>query len=852
MQGYDRLKPTGPAHTAEIQRNQDVRVAANYVTNLEAAFSDINALAHLVQDGKASSMQQEHLATMLQYHRMNMGLVQDRLVGIQSQLTDSYYPDNDVEAKLSTFESRVGFLQSLSTRLAECHMALADKICELEEHLPEAEVISRADRVKLNARQATAVANTVDKMVQENEGMGGGEYSPIIKNRLADVVTVLRAHADKLGDLLPAPGIPDQQLPLEKELTDIFITAEGRKKGFAIQEKAEALQALQAHWKNILPGMPTAQLNQKLDWLPLSSQVLSQQEICDAFVEYTAANVMGQGLPDDFPNLEVRQSRYQQSHNQLLNRDTWARERHLVTLPGGYQCISEIEPAGQGLVHHFAEGYAPGVQGLASGHRTEVQHVPNLARTELRDRDGTVLFKGLRHGVTDPFELTPKTLARMSPRDAEKLIQKASLKPNANDTEGRLTEIQARQLSNAIRGPGISKDKTAVMDEMRDHAATRMARELAVSALVSNSAKLGAALRGEVVPLTLSSLSLLTPDRIRTGQTSNERRMLARQNKAIQKLANNGQPIKLKVRDSKGTLHEVSVLVRPRTYNFGVNKGAIGRLAGLRILRPLTNTLGGWGFSARVNDTGLTDLLGPNGSRKVGGEAQQRIDSLIQEVQQTNKEILELKKLRDRNKKHFITHMTGRLQTRDGRGSVAGTLSPEEAIAAEQRAELREQRFSAEIARKSRLRDQSITQVRDLQTLSSQCKKIWRTEAYRNGGREPYKLVARLALLEHALGNTPMFNCKSGKDRSGYLDAHVKYLAASRAQRGQWPPPDEHITPEVVSSRTAFLLGTGNLEMQAKNTGLMGYKVGGVPGLKESLSKGSRPRFRGGSRHVKG
>ena len=112
-------------------------------------------------------------------------------------------------------------------------------------------------------------------------------------------------------------------------------------------------------------------------------------------------------------------------------------------------------------------------------------------------------------------------------------------------------------------------------------------------------------------------------------------------------------------------------------------------------------------------------------------------------------------------------------------------------------------------------------------------KTIWENKDYRRGGGDPYKMVSRLALVSHLMGETPLFNCKSGKDRTGQLDAEVKFLATvADEQRGRIPSVDRNM--EVWrSARSDFTLNTGNLEMQQLNTGLPGYKLKGVSGLKE-------------------
>ena len=43
---------------------------------------------------------------------------------------------------------------------------------------------------------------------------------------------------------------------------------------------------------------------------------------------------------------------------------------------------------------------------------------------------------------------------------------------------------------------------------------------------------------------------------------------------------------------------------------------------------------------------------------------------------------------------------------------------------------------------------------------------------------------------------------------------------------------------------------SGNLEMQRMNTGLPGYKLKGVAGLKNMIADGMKPVYRGGSSYV--
>ena len=111
-------------------------------------------------------------------------------------------------------------------------------------------------------------------------------------------------------------------------------------------------------------------------------------------------------------------------------------------------------------------------------------------------------------------------------------------------------------------------------------------------------------------------------------------------------------------------------------------------------------------------------------------------------------------------------------------------------------------------------------------------------------------MVSRLSLVSHLMGETPLFNCKSGKDRTGQLDAEVKFLAAAADESGgRVPAPDESMEA-WRPVRNDFVFNTGNLEMQRLNTGLPGYKLKGVPGLANVIRDGMKPLYRGGSEYL--
>ena len=125
---------------------------------------------------------------------------------------------------------------------------------------------------------------------------------------------------------------------------------------------------------------------------------------------------------------------------------------------------------------------------------------------------------------------------------------------------------------------------------------------------------------------------------------------------------------------------------------------------------------------------------------------------------------------------------------------------------------------------------------------ATQLKAVWAERGDRRGGGDPYKVVSRLALVGHLMGETPLVNCKSGKDRTGQLDAEVKFLATVADQGdGRLPPVDEDMA-RWRAARTDFTLNTGNLEMQQLNTGLPGYRLAGGRGPRQHGRRGHEAR----------
>ena len=135
--------------------------------------------------------------------------------------------------------------------------------------------------------------------------------------------------------------------------------------------------------------------------------------------------------------------------------------------------------------------------------------------------------------------------------------------------------------------------------------------------------------------------------------------------------------------------------------------------------------------------------------------------------------------------------------------------------------------------------------------LFNQCVGVMSRYGERSDSHDAYKVASRLAVMSHLMGWTPCWNCKSGKDRTGEMDVECKFLATLIARGEDIPEPGAKLTKEQTDLFRAIAFEGGNFEMQAYNTGLSGFKTGGVDSIPERLGgKEYREFHKGGSEHV--
>ena len=764
-----------------------VRAAGQVDADIDRAVELLDASGQRpLNDGE-----QRELSSLVLSNKHNLALLQTWLADRTGQLEGR-------NAQTPAASTLCGALQD---RFADRLMGLADLMCVHDIEEPFDEPVSRADRAAAHLLHASAAV----EVARELDVPG---LDPQAKQRL---VEDLQAHRDELADIRDAASgrleAPAGKLQLAaRELWETPIPLVKPKKG-----GADEIKQLRARWDS---ADATGQRP-----LPAVHAKVGQARMLQEFVAHRLAKVgVAKG---DMPALKEA---HKEAYGRTVNEQPWdpIAKQIRTTLPDsdGQRTVvgSRIVP-GKAMAAHFAEDYV--ANGVNCADRTQYKHVPNLAQTSATNANGRTLFSGLRHGVIDAYEIDGKFLARL-PEERLRTMVGDLLVRDGDDgqTPGAAREGRIADLVAGIRADPAQATRSA--EAMRGQASRDMAREMATAALVSDPEKFQRACDGETVDLELSSISLLTPDVLRHLQgklAGDEKTMLRHQTAAFEELGRGG-PVELPVRDDDGRTRTVTANVRVRQFNFGVNQGAVqGIKAGpvrLSAGAPVVRHVMGWGFAMATNDPHLGRLLGPAGTSELGGDVLAKVRSMSERAAQLG----ESRTLLERQ---------------------IALEGPEHPDSAGHRGELA--RLSGEI-------DGLERDSRTLLEAGTQLKSVWENREYRRGGGDPYKMVSRLALVSHLMGETPLFNCKSGKDRTGQLDAEVKFLATVADARGGHLPPVDADMARWQSARSDFTLNTGNLEMQQLNTGLPGYKLGGVSGLANMIADGMKPVYRGGSAYT--
>ena len=773
---------------------EDLKTSVGFAEQLDRDIVRACDLLDASEDKPLTDTERRELTSLLGANKHNLALLQTWLGDREAQL----HAGDGLGAEARTL------FGALHTRFADRHMELADVMSryELDEVLDEP--VSRADRAGVNLLYAEAAIRVANDLSAPG-------LDPSTRRRL---VEDLEEHRDLLARIQAVSSgrieAPSDELRLaSKQLWDAPLPLAEPEEG-----GSGDIRSLRAGWNRKAEGRSHE------PWLPVAHQRVGPARMLRELMQYRLEKA---GVPKSrMPDLE---SALFESFNRVVNDQPWEAisKRVRTTVPDtGKESVvveSRIVP-GKALAAHFAEDYAS--NGICSTDRMQYEHVPNLALTTLTNEKGKTLFSGLRHGVIDAYDIDGKRLARLPDAElrtmvGDLLVREGVVETGSEGRERTIDDLVTQIRSNPARA-------TEFAETMRVLASRNMAREMAAAALVSNPEKFEKALAGETVDIGLSSTSLLTPDVLRhvTGMnTRDERKMLSHQKAAFAELARGGA-VELDVRDHEGRPRTVTANVSVRQFNFGVNAGAVQglRLGSATLVpsrAPGVRNLVGWGFAMTDNDPNLRKLLGPPGSGWLEGDVAARAHTMLERARELN---------------------DGRLNDLDGELARAEPGSPNAVAAERERAAVTEQ-----IATLEKNARTLIQAARDVKT-------IWESKDYRRGGGDPFKMVSRLVLVSHLMGETPLFNCKSGKDRTGQLDAEVKFLATVADERdGRLPHVDREME-RWRSTRGDFTLSSGNLEMQRLNTGLPGYRLKGVAGLKNMIAEGMKPVYRGGSSYV--
>ncbi len=449
---------------------------------------------------------------------------------------------------------------------------------------------------------------------------------------------------------------------------------------------------------------------------------------------------------------------------------------------------SEITPA-PALLPTSYDG-----KGVNAHRSAEEIHPTNLAQTRLSDSQGNVLFNGVRHGALSAYGITQKGVQEMPDHELQH-IMKSLLK----DDEWRYRNDQYPDIEATMKAV---RQNPALVDKMRARANKNRATEAVVLAVMSNPAVRTTALNKQTPQVDLLSLSLVTPDSFRRGKDDNETLMLRDQAEAWKSVSG---PQTIEIPDDRGEPVRVQIVVNPVAMNYGVNQGAVKGVAGIH-----TNAVSGWDVSDTLNDDALHKLFGDDLSKiatartgLLGGRIKALEDQHRNELAQARQD---------------LNRVTINIANRRFSESLPAALTKQAEL------EAKVQRLEAVPA------DQS-TPLGAALELARQIADIHREGAHRNAGNEPYKMPTRLAVLADLLGVNVAFNCKSGKDRTGELDAEIKHFKLQMMTTGKVPHYERERSPDEIRQFHEVLTNSGNFEMQQLNTGFAGYKLKGVGAL---------------------
>jgi phosphatidylinositol-4,5-bisphosphate 4-phosphatase len=138
--------------------------------------------------------------------------------------------------------------------------------------------------------------------------------------------------------------------------------------------------------------------------------------------------------------------------------------------------------------------------------------------------------------------------------------------------------------------------------------------------------------------------------------------------------------------------------------------------------------------------------------------------------------------------------------------------------------------------------DENLKKISEIRIKNQKIDELWALVQKGKGSVASYKQAARIANLAYLIEYMVHFNCKSGKDRTGLMDAESKYLAYQMEQKSDkymkgdrrgpknFVPQHTLQTPQEQEDFQKMVFESGSLEMQQYNTGGQGYKIAPLVG----------------------
>ena len=682
-------------------------------------------------------------------------------------------------ARMESLEDQV---DTLKGALAEGFDHLPEGLRENAKALTESLLAQAEDRLAYLGHTIADSPLSLHKMYESKAQFSDGAVR-VINEQLArtDLSTEQRTKLTQARDQI----FQARSEQLHSEARDHFgelgdpkdVVGKKPAKGLGALFAGEQNRARETHVRELMTGHRTSANTPKID-----EQTMIQDTLKQVFKD---AGLSTGGLGHAFHN----------AMNDVLNQDQkWDPIVKEIQLQSGSETVlsySETTPAG-----NFIEAYAG--KGFNAHSSTEYEHAVNLAQTKLVDGEGKALFTGMRHGVISAFGINAKEIRHMSDQELAPMVEKLLPKEmwvrdnqrvvNMMDT---LDKIGLGSFDDAERPtvgePNLQETLAAVRDDpklvdaMRQQANLNRARETVLATVLTDPQLMQAALSGATVPVDILSISLLTPDNIRPiikGANANERVMVQDQMQAWKDVSG---PQTFEVKDANGQPQQITVDVRPIACNYGVNAGGVGSASWLA---------GGWGNVEGINGEAIQGLLGDAQALSQGGAPGGLVGGHMNRLAQQN----DIDRM-------TLQHM------------------PEGQDKENLRAQLKNNE----------------TKLAHAQELTRQIAEIHNEGKQKIAGQEPYKMPTRLAVLAEMFGVKVMFNCKSGKDRTGELDAEIKHFKLQMGLTGQVPHYERTRSASEKAQFHEVVTHSGNFEMQRLNTGYAGYKLHGVNALFEQF-----------------